>query len=714
MEKKVIHIKKNKVKKSIVSFLCLSVLSSSAFPYQIFATENVEIINSQDQVDVSSDQNNSDKSETLEKSPVDDNLEEVKDGREAENEVAKETENEGIENPDVEIPDVSKEESAQPVEAQETRAAEIIEEENPEVSLEENRENAWNTFISATQDVNTMRMRAVSPTEAFINSVALQAKQVASSNGLYASVMIAQAALESNWGRSSLSTKPNYNLFGIKGSYNGSSVAMKTQEYSKLNGWYTVIANFRKYPSYSESLQDNANLLRKGVNYNHGIYSGAWLENTTTYTQATDHLEGIYATDPTYDTKLNSIIERYNLTQYDSYNSVTSSNRNSYNAKLRTVDIYSRPKGMYNAIKVNNSGLSVNSGIKVKQEMRTQSGVFAKIYNNDNKFIGWINKEMISTYDTILGSKSKKYIKRVKTSTNGIYNKPYNLEGSKMIDDGSTYKNKYVQIQQEMITQSGVYGKAYLSGTFIGWIGISDLTYDTNLSSKPKNYRARVSNNLTGIYTKPFMFEGSKLTVNSNSYVGKNVIISQEMRTQSGTYAKIYYDNQFIGWINIKELVSYDINLESKSKSYDAILPEESTNIYNKPYNMKGSQLIANASHFANKDVHVVQEMRTQSGTYAKITYKKNIIGWVNVSDLTYDKNLGSTKRNYSTTVKNTYDSIFTKPKFFKSAKPISKSGYYANKEVHVKQLIKTAHGNYMKIYTNSKMIGWIHENDLN
>lgn len=77
----------------------------------------------------------------------------------------------------------------------------------------------------------------------------------------YASVMIAQAIVESGWGNSTLASAPNYNLFGIKGSYNGQSVTMPTSEY--VNGqWITVNAAFRKYPSYKESLQDNVTVLK--------------------------------------------------------------------------------------------------------------------------------------------------------------------------------------------------------------------------------------------------------------------------------------------------------------------------------------------------------------------------------------------------------------------------------------------------------------------
>lgn len=152
---------------------------------------------------------------------------------------------------------------------------------------------------------------------AFINQIAGFAQEIASKNGLYASVMIAQASLESGYGRSSLSAPPNHNLFGIKGSYNGQSVAMQTREYYSHTGWITITDHFKKYPSYEESLQDNARLLRNGTSWNPQFYSGTWVENTNSYRDATAWLQGRYATDPTYANKLNNLIQLYDLTRFD-------------------------------------------------------------------------------------------------------------------------------------------------------------------------------------------------------------------------------------------------------------------------------------------------------------------------------------------------------------------------------------------------------------
>lgn len=152
----------------------------------------------------------------------------------------------------------------------------------------------------------------------FINRVAPQATTVAKNNNLYASVMIAQATLETGYGTSFLSQVPNHNLFGIKGNYNGQSVIVETTEY--VNGeWIRVREAFKKYPTYQASFEDNALKLRNGVAWDPNYYRGTWRENTTSYRDATQWLTGRYATDPNYNTKLNNLIEHYKLTRFDDF-----------------------------------------------------------------------------------------------------------------------------------------------------------------------------------------------------------------------------------------------------------------------------------------------------------------------------------------------------------------------------------------------------------
>lgn len=144
----------------------------------------------------------------------------------------------------------------------------------------------------------------------FINKIGSMAREDMQKTKILASLTIAQAILESNWGRSSLSVEPNNNLFGIKGEYNGNYVTLPTKEYE--NGrWVTINAKFRKYPSWRESIGDHSDLFNRLDRYKN-------LRGCTDYKLACRYVrEDGYATDPSYTNKLISLIETYNLNRFD-------------------------------------------------------------------------------------------------------------------------------------------------------------------------------------------------------------------------------------------------------------------------------------------------------------------------------------------------------------------------------------------------------------
>ena len=169
--------------------------------------------------------------------------------------------------------------------------------------------------------------------QSFLNNVAPAARQVASARGLYASLMIAQAALESGWGGSYLSTAA-YNLFGVKWNGSGAYINLSTQEYYG-GAYHTVMARFQRYSSYTESLNAYADLICSH-------FPRSTKAQASSYAVAAQNLRngvyGTYATDPSYASKLISVIERYNLTQYDTgtvmkpvSNNTNSNNNNSNN-----------------------------------------------------------------------------------------------------------------------------------------------------------------------------------------------------------------------------------------------------------------------------------------------------------------------------------------------------------------------------------------------
>ncbi|KUL11753.1 phage tail protein [Bacillus licheniformis] len=154
----------------------------------------------------------------------------------------------------------------------------------------------------------------------FIKEIAPDAQRVYKKYDILASLIIAQACLESAWGTSGLVQKGK-NLFGIKGTYNGQYVLMWTTEYDKNENPTRVQAKFRKYPSWTESIQDLANLYVNGTSWNPNQYKVVVGEKD--YKKATAALiKAGYASDPNYATKLNNLIQTYNLTQYDTVDGV--------------------------------------------------------------------------------------------------------------------------------------------------------------------------------------------------------------------------------------------------------------------------------------------------------------------------------------------------------------------------------------------------------
>ena len=127
--------------------------------------------------------------------------------------------------------------------------------------------------------------------------------------GVLPSVTAAQAILESAWGQSALATQ-GHNLFGIKGSYNGQSIVMRTAEYGR-GGYYYINDAFRKYPSNYESIVDHGRFLATNSRYRNLL----WKKDYTVVTQYL-HDDG-YATDPRYASSLNNVIRTYNLDAWD-------------------------------------------------------------------------------------------------------------------------------------------------------------------------------------------------------------------------------------------------------------------------------------------------------------------------------------------------------------------------------------------------------------
>ncbi len=141
-----------------------------------------------------------------------------------------------------------------------------------------------------------------------------------SRTGVFASVTLAQAWLESNCGKA---TPPNSNnLFGIKCSagWTGKCSNASTSEFGS-GGYYTTNSGFRVYDSVEASIADHSDFLTQNSRYaEHGAF---------TATNYADQIKAIhnagYATDPNYASRIISIIQDNGFDKWDVITNTTSS-----------------------------------------------------------------------------------------------------------------------------------------------------------------------------------------------------------------------------------------------------------------------------------------------------------------------------------------------------------------------------------------------------
>jgi hypothetical protein len=195
----------------------------------------------------------------------------------------------------------------------------------------------------------------------FIASIKSYAFQLYRETGILPSVSISQAVLESGGGTSSLATTNN-NLFGIKGSGSGGSVSLPTQEYAN-GSYYSTNGNFAAYNSVGDSFSAYGDLLTKSSRY------AGVVEADNSDSALTALGKSGYATDPTYTSKLKSIVSQYNLTQLD-------------NAAKNQSSILSR----FDVVDVTGKGVGASSGSNYQYGENSSGGIVDQVFSKIGEF----------------------------------------------------------------------------------------------------------------------------------------------------------------------------------------------------------------------------------------------------------------------------------------------------------------------------------------
>lgn len=151
-----------------------------------------------------------------------------------------------------------------------------------------------------TNEASGLRARSAA---AFVAEIRPHAEAAAAELGVPARVLIAQAALETGWGRKAIRTDSgtsSHNLFGIKADrrWSGTQVSRMTTEYAGDKA-HVEAANFRSYGSAGESFADYVRFIKSNPRYAEALKHGG---------DAGRYVAGLqkagYATDPAYAQKI--------------------------------------------------------------------------------------------------------------------------------------------------------------------------------------------------------------------------------------------------------------------------------------------------------------------------------------------------------------------------------------------------------------------------
>ncbi|MFL1404962.1 flagellar assembly peptidoglycan hydrolase FlgJ [Marinobacter sp. M1N3S26] len=163
------------------------------------------------------------------------------------------------------------------------------------------------TGTAPVEDTAAMPERFDSP-EHFVRTLLPLAEDVAEESGIDPRLMVAQAALETGWGRHMIRGNDgshSFNLFGIKADsrWQGESVNIATTEFREGVAMKER-ADFRRYPDYRESFRDYVTFLQDNPRYR-----DVWEVADQPEVFAERLQEAGYATDPAYGRKIRNIME---------------------------------------------------------------------------------------------------------------------------------------------------------------------------------------------------------------------------------------------------------------------------------------------------------------------------------------------------------------------------------------------------------------------
>jgi flagellar protein FlgJ len=189
--------------------------------------------------------------------------------------------------------------------------------ENNNNSIEDTADVASVSATEAVSDdqASNQRQSWFDTPKEFLESLWPYAKQAAKAIGVAPYGLLAQAALETGWGKKVLASEQggsSHNLFNIKADqrWSGDKVSVNSLEFEQGLPVQRR-SDFRSYNSFADSFNDYANFVKQS-----GRYKDAVANASDTEAYFTELHKAGYATDPDYVQKIKNVITGEDMSQF--------------------------------------------------------------------------------------------------------------------------------------------------------------------------------------------------------------------------------------------------------------------------------------------------------------------------------------------------------------------------------------------------------------
>lgn len=375
-----------------------------------------------------------------------------------------------------------------------------------------------------------------------------------------------------------------------------------------------------------------------------------------------------------------------------------------YDARITQAwSINTQPWGTAGYKLIPNHKSYLGKNVQVYKEAKTEKATYALI-TYDGAELGWIDVGALKTFIPILSSESINYEATV-TQPWSINTQPWGTADSSPSVNSKDYLGKKVSISAEKVTSKGTYALISYDGVELGWIDVTGLKPLKVLSTETKMYTAQIVRPWA-LTTVPWGTRGYNTAGNSADYVGLELTITEEKKTDKATYSYLTYDGQGLGWIDKGALEIILTVLETREVTYEAMVKKPWA-IHSKPWGTLGSYPVADSSHYLNKYVSITQEQVTPKSTYGLLTQNGTEIGWMDVGGLEPLQVTRSRSVNYAGKLVKPW-ALTSVPWGTSGYKITNDSKQYIGSEVIINEEKVTQKATYASISSNGVNLGWI------